>query len=124
MIRASHIPPVPPLLVAATLDRFCRIPASVRDQRMLPGHALAAGATPDEARIVFIRLLALQAVFHDIRWRPYRILMRFCDLETARDIDMAVVAIIADAPMRGDASFANDDFFTALLVRIGAHGRA
>lgn len=124
MIPASAIPPVPALLIAATLDRFCRVPAPARDHRSLPGHALAAGATPYQAQLVTIRLLALHAVFHDARWRPYRVLMRSCSIDVARDIDWAVVAIIAEAPMRYDASFPTDDIFTALLARIGAHGRA
>lgn len=124
MISACRIPPVPPHLIAATLDRFCRLPASARDHRSLPKHALASGATPYQAQLVTIRLLALHAVFHDARWRPYRSLMRFCSIDVARDIDWAVVAIIADAPMYADATFARDHFFTALLTRTGTLGRA
>lgn len=118
MTPAPHLSHVAPELVAATLQRFCRTPRALRDYRDLPDLARAAGATVDEATLVFIRLVAMRHVFADRRWRPYALMMRTIDIADYHALDSVVVRVIASAPMREDATFSNDDIFARLLAGI------
>ena len=117
--------PLPPSLIASTLDVVLHVPDSERRQpHMFMKIAIALGAGPAEAAGVHFRLRAAESLLADARWQPWRYYFRTADHERHRAFDALVIALIATMPMTQDVRFTADAFFAALLTRVDASSDA
>jgi hypothetical protein len=117
--------PVPPALIAATLDTLAMLPNGHRlEPELLITISRRIGGSEAQSVALLVRIRAAAIVFRDPRWLHWSAYFRACSADAHCVFDAAILHIIAALPLTPALRFSADDFFTAVLDRTQAAGHS